>query len=69
MKIKIYIVAAQGAIDLVTSSYEEAVAFVSDETLDRWGQVNFYRKLMNEFGTKPDEYIETFEVEVPKEAT
>lgn len=67
MKMKVYIVSCHGDIDLVTSSYDEAVAYVSDDTLDTFGGVRFYKKLMNEYGTKPDDYINTYEVEIPEE--
>lgn len=64
---KIYIVSCHGENDLVTASYDEAVKFVSDDNLDQFGQKKIYRKLMDEYGTTPDEYISLYEVEVPDE--
>ena len=67
MKMNVYVVSCHGEIDLVTSSYKEAVDFVSDDTLDSFGGVKFYKKLMNEYGEPPDAFIDTYKVEIPEE--
>jgi len=65
-RIPVYVVKLHDEIDLVTSSYDAAVRYVSDDSLDKFGQHTCYYNFMEQFGTTPDDYIKEYSVEVPR---
>lgn len=59
MKVNVYLVLFQGELEIVTGNKQEALDLVQ--------RVGFYQRHAAEYGWKPEDYVSTYEIEIPEE--